>query len=190
MQTPMPTTSHIHTEELIALRDPATRRAAFDRLVGEYLRPLYWHARRLVVGHEDAEDIVQETFIRAYDKVDTFRGGYEELNAWLYRIATNMALTTLRRRKTGFFSSLDDVGKALAGRVAEESGQDADQLLVRFQQAVLELPLKQRLVFNLRYYEEMPYEQIAGVLGQREQTLKVNYHHAVRKLKEKLKQEI
>ena len=102
----------------------------------------------------------------------------------------NTALTLLRRRKTGLFASLDEVSRTLAGRVAEECGEDADQMQVRFQQAVLELPLKQRLVFNLRYYDGMSYRQIARVLGQREQTLKVNYHYAVQKLKEKLTQEI
>lgn len=185
----METTRDIAAEELTALRDPETRCGAFDRLVGAYLRPLYWHARRLVVVHEDAEDVVQETFIRAYDKVGTFRGGSDELGAWLYRIATNTALTMLRRRKPGFFTSLDEVSRTLAARVAEESGEDADLTLVRFQQAILALPLKQRLVFNLRYYDRMPYAQIARVLGQREETLKVNYHYAVRKLKEKLTQE-
>ena len=96
----------------------------------------------------------------------------------------------LRRRRPGLFSSLDDVSRILASRVAEECGEDADRTLVRFQQAILELPLKQRLVFNLRYYDRMPYGQIARVLGQREETLKVNYHHAVQKLKEKLTREL
>lgn len=186
----MEKTCDIPGKELTALRDPETRRGAFDRLVGEYLRPLYWHARRLVVIHEDAEDVVQETFVRAYDKIGTFRGGSEELGAWLYRIATNTALTLLRRRRPGLFTSLDEVSRSLAGRVADECGEDADRTLVRFQQAILELPLKQRLVFNLRYYDQMPYGQIARVLGQREQTLKVNYHHAVQKLKEKLTREL
>ena len=185
----MEETRDIPAEELSALRNPATRRGAFDRLVGAYLRPLYWHARRLVVVHEDAEDVVQETFIRAYDKIGTFRGGSDEIGAWLYRIATNTALTMLRRRRPGLFS-LDDVSRILASRVAEECGEDADRTLVRFQQAILELPLKQRLVFNLRYYDRMPYGEIARVLGQREETLKVNYHHAVQKLKEKLTREL
>lgn len=186
----METTRDISAEELAALRDPGVRHGAFDRLVGAYLRPLYWHARRLVVVHEDAEDVVQETFVRAYDRIGTFRGGSDEMGAWLYRIATNTALTMLRRRRPGLFSSLDDVSRILASRVAEECGEDADRTLVRFQQAILELPLKQRLVFNLRYYDRMPYGEIARVLGQREETLKVNYHHAVQKLKEKLTREL
>lgn len=187
---PMQTTPDITTELIDGLRGTATRAEAFDRMVAACIRPLYWHARRLVVVHEDAEDVVQETFIRAYDRIGSFRGGDGELKAWLYRIATNTALTLLRRRRRRLFSSLDEVGRELAARVADTCGPDADRTLVRFQQAVLELPLKQRLVFNLRYYDELPYAQIALILGQREQTLKVNYHHAVEKLKQKLRQEL
>lgn len=168
------------------LRDPATRRGAFDRLVGRYLEPLYWHVRRLVVVHEDAEDAVQEAFIRAYDAIGTFRGGDEELRAWLYRIATNAAVSLLRRRRRRLFASLDEAGRELIPYVEPQSAEDADRILVRFQQAVLELPFKQRLVFNLRYYDELSYAQIAQITGQREQTAKVNYHYAVEKLKEKL----
>ena len=181
---------HISEEMLARLRDAATRREAFDRVVGLFLRPLYWHVRRLVVVHEDAEDVVQESFVRAWDALEDFRGDGSELRAWLYRIATNTALSLLRRRRRGLFTSLDDVSRILASRVAEECGEDADRTLVRFQQAILELPLKQRLVFNLRYYDRMPYGEIARVLGQREETLKVNYHHAVQKLKEKLTREL
>lgn len=177
------------TDITAALRDEATRRAAFDRLTGEYLRPLYWHVRRLVVLHEEAEDVVQETFVRAYDRIGGFRGGDGELRAWLYRIATRAALSALRRRRRSIFVSLDTVSRELAGAVAEVAGPDADEVAVRFQQAVLGLPEKQRLVFNLRYYDGLPYAEIARILGQREESLKVNYHHAVAKLKEKLKTE-
>lgn len=186
----MQTTPDITTELIDDLRGTATRAEAFDRMVAACIRPLYWHARRLVVVHEDAEDVVQETFIRAYDRIGAFRGDEQTLRAWLYRIATNTAISLIRRRKRGLFTSLDDASRELCSRVAETCGPDADRTLVRFQQAVLELPLKQRLVFNLRYYDELPYAQIACILGQREQTLKVNYHFAVEKLKQKLQQEI
>lgn len=172
------------------LRDAATRREAFDRVVGHFLRPLYWHVRRLVVVHEDAEDVVQESFVRAWDGLEGFRGDGAELRAWLYRIATNTALSLLRRRRRGLFTSLDDVSRQLAGRVAENAAEEADRMLVRFQQEVLALPLRQRLVFNLRYYDGLSYGEIARILGQREQTLRVNYHHAVEKLKRKLKEEV
>ena len=167
-----------------------TRNELFTLAVQKYSDAVYRAAMHNCRCAADAEDVVQETFVRAYDRIGTFRGGSDEMGAWLYRIATNTALTLLRRRKTGLFASLDEVSRTLAGRVAEECGEDADQMQVRFQQAVLELPLKQRLVFNLRYYDGMSYRQIARVLGQREQTLKVNYHYAVQKLKEKLTQEI
>ena len=181
---------HISEEMLARLRDAATRREAFDRVVGLILRPLYWHVRRLVGVHEDAEDVVQESCVRAGDALEDFRGDGAELRAWLYRIATNTALSLLRRRRRGLFTSLDDVSRELAGRVAENAAAEADRMLVRFQQEVLALPLRQRLVFNLRYYARMPYGEIARVLGQREETLKVNYHHAVQKLKEKLTREL
>ena len=167
-----------------------TRNEVFTLAVQKYSDAVYRAAIHNSRCTADAEDVVQETFVRAYDRIGTFRGGAGELGAWLYRIATNTALTMLRRRRPGLFSSLDDVSRILASRVAEECGEDADRTLVRFQQAILELPLKQRLVFNLRYYDRMPYGQIARVLGQREETLKVNYHHAVQKLKEKLTREL
>ena len=182
--------SQISAETVAGLHDPAARREAFDRVVGHFLRPLYWHVRRLVVVHEDAEDVVQESFVRAWDGLEGFRGDGAELRAWLYRIATNAALSLLRRRRRGLFTSLDDVSRQLAGRVAENAAEEADRMLVRFQQEVLALPLRQRLVFNLRYYDGLSYGEIARILGQREQTLRVNYHHAVEKLKRKLKEEL
>lgn len=182
----MQTQPAITPERLEELRDSATRSGAFDALVGVYLRPIYWHARRLVVTHEDAEDIAQETFVRAYEKIGNFRGTETELRAWLYSIATNRALSALRRRRRSLFTSLDQVSRELAGRVSEVAGGDADELLVRLQQAILELPLQQRLVFNLRYYDQMPYAQIARVLGRSEQTLKVNYHYAEQTIRKKI----
>ncbi len=181
---------HITPEELTLLRDATTRNAAFDRVVDGVMLRLYGYARRIVVVEADAEDVTQETLVRAYNRIGSFRGGCEEFMAWLYRITTNEAIGLLRRRKRSFFTSLDDVSRELVGAVSAASDPAADELLVRFQQAVLELPLKQRLVFNLRYYDELPYARIAEILGQREATLKVNYHYAVTRLKERLKEEI
>lgn len=175
---------------LCELHDSETRNAAFGRLLESCLTPLYWHARRLVVVHEDAEDVVQETLLRAYKGIDRFRGDAPALKAWLYRIATNRALSLLGRRRRSLLTPLDAVSRTLAGRVSEQAAPDSDELLVHFQQAVLRLPLKQRLVFNLRYYDEMPYAQIAGVLRQREKTLRVNYHLAVCNLKRQLTEQL
>lgn len=179
------------SEALLAgLHDPAARREAFDEVVDCWMRPLYWHVRRLVVLREDAEDVLQESFVRAYEALDDFRGGVAELRVWLYRITTRTALSHLRRRRRGLFTSLDDVSRELAVCVAGECGPDCDRALVRFQQAVLALPLQQRLVFNLRYYDELPYAEIARILHRSEASLRVNYHHAVERLKRILREEL
>lgn len=168
------------------LRTEAHRNEAFTRLVERFTEPLFWHARRLVVARQDAEDVVQETFERAYTHLSGFRGGGAELRAWLYRIATNTAVGCLRRRRRGLFTSLESVGRELRERVVEECGPTADETLVRFQKALLGLPLKQRIVFNLRYYDELPYAEIARITGSREESLKTNYHYAVKRIKEEL----
>lgn len=186
----MRTDPDITPELIAALRDPATRDAGFDALAERCIRPLYRHARRIVAVHEDAEDVVQETFVRAYDRIGSFRGGAGELRAWLWRIATNAALAALRRRRRRLFASLDEVSRELAGRMEELCGPDADRALVRFRQAVMELPLRQRLVFDLRYWEERSYDEIAAVLGGRAETHRVNYHHAVETLKKRLNCEL
>lgn len=168
------------------LRNTTTRRNEFDRLITLYTEPLYWHARRIVIVHEDAEDIVQDTFIKAYDKIASFRGTDDELKSWLYRIATNTAISALRHYKRSIFASLDSAAAELRSRVVDECWAVADEELIRFQKIVLNLPFKQRLVFNLRYYDELSYRQIAEITDQKEDTLKVNYHHAIKRIKEEL----
>ena len=168
------------------LRCEQTREEGFKTLISLYTEPLYWHTRRIVVVHEDAEDVVQESFIKAYNKIDSFKGGAIELSAWLYRITTNTAITALRRHKKNMFVSIDSVAPVLQNLLTTEAYQSVDEDILQFQNAILSLPLKQRLVFNLRYYEEMPYEEIAKVLNQRVDNLKSNYHHAVKRVKEVL----
>ena len=146
---------------------------------------LYWHIRRLVVSHDDAEDALQETFIKIFTKADTFKG--DSLEAWCYKIATNEALMTLRRRRHTF-QSLDSLSGELADLVVAESAPDADRSSVLFQQAVLQLGTQQRIAFNLRYYDELSYGQIAAITGKSENTLRANYHYAVEKIKAYLKE--
>lgn len=172
-----------------ALREEKSRTAAFEQLIDRFAEPLYHHCRRLVVVHEDAEDAVQECFAKAYDKLGQFRGGGAELQAWLYRIATNCALTQLRHYKRSLFSSIDSVSDELLQRLATNGGEGADAELVRFQRALLRLPTRQRLVFNLRYYDAMSYREIARILDDKPENLKSNYHHAVTRIKELLTQE-
>lgn len=173
---------------VMLLRKESTRSAGFELLIDHFTKPLYWHARRIVVVHEDAEDVVQESFVKAYTKINNFSGGENELSAWLYRITTNVAISALRRRKRGLFVSIDSAMPQLQNLLISESYQTADEDVLQFQSAILTLPLKQRLVFNLRYYEEMSYQEIAEVLGQSIDNLKSNYHHAVKRIKNKLTQ--
>ncbi len=160
---------------------------AFDRLIEQYGNRLYWHIRRVVVQHEEAEDVLQETFTRAYLSIGDFRGETESsLTAWLYRIATTLSLTALRKRKRGIFSTLNSVRGSLLATFEQELDPSADEIIVRLQRAILELPTKQRLVFNMRYYDELSFEEISQATGDSISTLKTNYHYAVQKIKKQV----
>lgn len=173
--------------ELIAqLRSNAVD--AFDLLIEQYGDRLYWHIRRMVVQHEEAEDVLQETFVRAYVSISNFRGDTESsLISWLYKIATNLAINALRRHKKWAFSSLDSVRGDLLATFEHEVEPSADEIAVRLQKAILALPTKQRLVFNMRYYDELSFEQISQITGQSVSTLKTNYHYAVKKVREQVR---
>ena len=174
------------TELIAQLRSNAVE--AFDRLIEQYGDRLYWHIRRVVVNHEDAEDVLQETFAKAYTSIADFRGDSESsLTAWLYRIATNVAINVLRRRKKWALSSLDSVRGDLLATFEHEIDPSADEIVVRLQKAILALPTKQRLVFNMRYYDELSFEQISQATGDSVSTLKTNYHYAVKKVKEQVR---
>ena len=174
------------TELIAQLRSNAVE--AFDRLIEQYGDRLYWHIRRVVVNHEDAEDVLQETFAKAYTSIADFRGDSESsLTAWLYRIATNIAINVLRKRKKWAFSSLDSVRGDLLATFEHEIDPSADEIVVRLQKAILALPTKQRLVFNMRYYDELSFEQISQATGDSVSTLKTNYHYAVKKVKEQVR---
>lgn len=160
---------------------------AFDLLIEQYGDRLYWHIRRIVVQHEEAEDVLQETFTRAYLSISGFRGETERsLTAWLYRIATTLSINVLRKRKKGFFSSLDSVRGDLLATFEHEIEPSADEIVVRLQKAILALPTKQKLVFNMRYYDELSFEEISQITGQSVSTLKTNYHYAVQKIKKEV----
>ena len=174
------------TELIAQLRSNAVE--AFDRLIELYGDRLYWHVRRVVVSHEDAEDVLQETFAKAYTSIAEFRGDTESsLTAWLYRIATNISIGALRKRKRWAFSSLDSLRGDLLATFEHEVEPSSDEILVRLQKAILALPTKQRLVFNMRYYDELSFEQISQATGQSVSTLKTNYHYAVQKIKEQVR---
>lgn len=155
----------------------------FKLLMDNYQQPIYWHIRRLVVSHEDAEDILQEVFIRVFRHLGQFRKE-SSLGTWIYRIATNECLRFLNVREEQAISA-EEVKEELLGKLlASEYVDYENEIAVKFQQAVLMLPEKQRIVFNLRYYDELEYEEISRITDTKVDTLKVNYHYAKEKIKE------
>lgn len=155
----------------------------FRMLVEAYQQQMYWHIRRMVVGHEDAEDVLQETFIRIFRYIGDFRSE-SSLSTWIYRITTNECIRFLNKKKEEAVST-EEVQEELMGKLmASEYVDYENEMAVKFQQAILRLPEKQRLVFNLRYYDELSYEEISQVTGSKVETLKANYHFAKEKIKE------
>jgi len=151
--------------------------------VEKYQSSIYWHIRRMVISHEDAEDVLQETFIRVFRSMDGFREE-SSFSTWIYRIATNECLRFLDRRKEQVLST-EEVQEELMNKLMASEYVDYDNAMeVKFQQAILRLPEKQRLVFNLRYYDELKYEEISRITDTRVETLKSNYHFAKEKIKE------
>jgi RNA polymerase sigma-70 factor (ECF subfamily) len=153
----------------------------FRLVVDRYSSRLYWHIRRLVILHEDADDALQNTFINAWKNISDFRNE-SALYTWLYAIATNESLTLINKRKRNATVSLDDLGSFFANSVEGSTWFDGDEAQVKLQNAILQLPEKQRVVFNLKYFEEMTYEEMSKVLKTSEGALKASYHHAVKKI--------
>lgn len=170
------------------LHDPSRRDEGFKALMKQYGQTLYWHIRRIVVGHDDAEDVLQETCIRVLNNIGSFKGE-GSLVTWLYRIATNEALQHLRRQ-THLFQSIDTLSDALTARLQAENPVEGHQAEVLFQQALLTLPTQQRIAFNLRYYDEMSYDEIAHITGKSVNTLKTNYHYATQRVKTYIQEHI
>ena len=171
------------TELLIQFREPATKEKAFTTIIKKYQEKLYWHVRRMVVEHEDANDVLQNIFIRVWNGLKNFRED-SQLYTWLYRIATNECLTFLEQQKKKTAVSLSEVENGLSNKIKADSNFDANKLEWKLQLAIQQLPEKQRIVFNLRYYDEMPYEEMSRVLETSEGALKASYHHAVKKIED------
>jgi RNA polymerase sigma factor (sigma-70 family) len=179
----MALTAQDDAELLRKFREPATREAAYTALIRKYQERLYWHVRRMVVSHDDANDVLQNVFIRVWNALEGFKQE-SQLYTWLYRIATNECLTFLESQKKRSSVSLDDVQSGLENQVRAETGFDANKLEWKLQLAIQQLPDKQRIVFTLRYYDEMPYEQMSRVLETSEGALKASYHHAAKKIED------
>lgn len=164
------------------LRDENLRAAAFSAVVNRYSQQIYWHIRRMVLSHDDADDLVQNTFIKAWTNIDKFRGD-SRISTWLYRIAINETLTFLSK-SPGNTVSINSPEGAIAEQLESDahfSGERADALL---QEAIHRLPEKQRLAFNMKYYEGMKYEEMSEILGTSVGALKASYHIAVKKIED------
>jgi len=169
-------------KELIAdLRSVGKRDRAFQLLVTSYQERLYWHIRKIVVSHEDADDLLQNVFIKVLKNIDNFRED-SSLFTWLFRIATNESLSFLQQKKRRNLFSIDGVSDYLVETFESDAHFEGDELQKRLQLAVLKLPEKQRIVFNMKYYDEMKYEEMADILKTSVGALKASYHHAVKKI--------
>jgi RNA polymerase sigma-70 factor (ECF subfamily) len=161
------------------LNDINTRNKAFEDLVNKYSQTLYWQIRRIVIFHDDADDVLQNTFIKAWGGIGAFRNDCK-LSTWLYRIALNESLTFLNKKKT----QGDLSGEEVADLLESDAYFDGDEVQAMLQAAVASLPNKQRIVFNLKYFQEMKYEEMSELLGTSVGALKASFHHAVRKIEE------
>ena len=170
-------------ELLSGFKIETTKERAYTAIIKKYQEKLYWHIRRMVVDHDDANDVLQNVFIRVWKGLANFRED-SQLYTWLYRIATNESLTFIEQQKKRTSVSLSDVESGLSNKIKADEGFDGKKLEWKLQLAIQQLPEKQRAVFNLRYYDEMPYAEMSQVLETSEGSLKASYHHAVKKIEE------
>jgi RNA polymerase sigma factor (sigma-70 family) len=174
------------SELLVEFRNPVTKERAFTSIIKKYQEKLYWHLRRMVVDHDDANDVLQNVMIRIWNGLENFRED-SQLYTWLYRVATNECLTFLEQQKKRASVSLSDVESGLQNKIKADQNFDGNKLEWKLQLGIQQLPEKQRIVFQLRYYDEMPYEEMSRVLETSEGALKASYHHAVKKIEEYIK---
>ncbi len=168
---------------LVQFRNPDTRERAYTTIIKKYQERLYWHIRRMVVDHDDTNDILQNVFLRVWKALENFKEE-SQLYTWLYRIATNESLTFLEGQKKRSAVSLSDVESGLSNKIKADKHFDPNKIEWKLQLAIQQLPEKQKIVFTLRYYDEMPYEEMSRVLDTTEGALKASYHHAVKKVED------
>jgi RNA polymerase sigma factor (sigma-70 family) len=172
----------VEDEEILSkFREDNTRNEAFNLLLKKYQQKIYWHVRRMVIDHDDADDLVQDVFVKVWKNLPGFRND-AQLYTWMYRIATNECITFLNKKKQKNNISLDDVDYELADTLSSSDQFSGDQIQHKLQQAILTLPDKQRLVFNMKYYDDLKYEEISDILGTSVGALKASYHLAVKKI--------
>jgi RNA polymerase sigma factor (sigma-70 family) len=167
------------SELLSKIRNPDTRNYGINLLVRAYQQRVYWHVRKMVIDHDDADDLTQEVFIKVNNAIGRFRED-AQLFTWIYRIATNECLNFLNKKRRRFFLPIEDIGPELEAKLEI----DGDEIQKKLQKAILKLPDKQRLVFNMKYFDDLSYEQISEITNTSVGALKASYHHAVKKIEE------
>jgi len=168
-------------ELLYQLSQPKTRNVAFSTLVRTYQERLYWHIRKMILSHEDSNDVLQNTFMKAWNGLDGFRGD-SQISTWLYRIATNETLTFLANKRMRSQNSIDEVEESLLHNLQADNYFNGTELQLKLQKAILTLPEKQRIVFNMKYFDDITYDQMEAILGTSAGALKASYHYAVKKI--------
>jgi RNA polymerase sigma factor (sigma-70 family) len=174
-------------KELLSLfNNEASRNRAFSLLLDKYQKRIYWHIRKMVIDHDDADDITQNCFINVWHNLENFRHD-AQLFTWIYKIATNECLAFLNKKRRRFFIPLNNVEKELEEKLDTSTLISGEEIQLKLQRALLKLPEKQRLVFNMKYFDEMKYEEISNILGTSVGALKASYHLAVKKVEQCLK---
>lgn len=178
--------NQIDDHTILALfKDDATRNSALSQLIEKYQQRLYWHIRKIVIDHNDSDDVLQNTFIKIWKGLENFKGE-SQLYTWIYRIATNEALSHLKQKQRLNTSSIHPIEYQLSKSLESDQYFNGDEIQLKLQRAILTLPEKQRLVFNMRYYDETPYEEMSGILDTSVGALKASYHIAAKKIEEYL----
>ncbi|MGB5556226.1 MAG: RNA polymerase sigma factor [Flavobacteriaceae bacterium] len=170
------------------LKQVNTRNKAFEELINTYKERLYWHIRRIVLDHDDADDVLQNTFIKVFQNIGGFKGD-SKLYSWMYRIATNESLTFLKQKSKKLGVDNEELYEKMALRLQSDVYFDGDEIQIKLQQAIATLPEKQKLVFNMKYFQELKYEEISEILDTSVGGLKASYHLAIKKLENYLKED-
>lgn len=175
---------HTDQEIIDLFRDKESRNLAIQSMIKQYQVKLYWHIRRIVIDHDDTDDVLQNTFIKAWKGMENFKGE-AKIYTWLFRIGTNESITFLRQKRSNL-SSIHPIEYHLSNSISSDPYFKGDEIQLKLQKAILSLPEKQRIVFNMRYYDEMPYEKMAEILETSVGALKASYHIAAKKIEEQL----
>ena len=168
------------------LKDVNKRDLAFHQLVGTYQERLYWHIRKIVMNHDDADDVLQNTFLKVWRSIDNFREE-SSLFTWLYRIATNESITFINSKKKKGLMPMNDASEFLMDNLTSDPYFEGDEIQLKLQKAILRLPEKQRIVFNMKYFDDLKYDEMSEILDTSVGALKDSYHHAAKKIEEYLK---